>query len=72
VEVPKNQVVVAALVASEALLAGGISLEENLAIHQQCEKFKSGESIPRTKRSDLLRRAQPGDCGHDLRIGNTN
>src|SRR5262249_14183138 len=65
VEVPKSQVVVA-LVASEALLAGGIGLEENLAIHQQREKLKSDASIRLAICSDLLRRGQPGDCGHDL------
>src|SRR5262245_7058124 len=70
-EVPKSQVVVA-LVASEALLAGGIPLEQNLAIHQQGEKIKSDASIPSTIGSDLLRRGQAGDCRHDLRIGNTN
>ena len=40
VEVPKNQMIVA-LVYSEPLLPSGIDFQENPAIHQQGQKFKS-------------------------------
>src|SRR3974390_2746730 len=70
VEVPKNEVVVT-LGQSEALVASGLDLEKDLAIHQQREKLEPGKTVLPMEPFNLLRRRQCGDRSRDLRIANS-
>ena len=62
VKVPENEVVVA-LRRPQATVAGGIDLEEDLAIHQQREKLGPRETFPAIEPFDLLGRGQYRDGG---------
>ena len=68
-KIPKNEVVVA-LGRSQAVAAGSVELEKDLAIHQQCEKFDPRKAVLPPEFFDLLRRGQHGEGGSDLRIAN--
>ena len=52
----------------QVAVAGGIDLEQDLAIHQQGEKLDPGKAILPAEPSDLLRRGQHGEGGRNLRI----
>ena len=54
VKVPKNEVLVT-LGRSETTAAGGVDLEQNLAIHQQGEKLDPRKAVLSTELFDLLR-----------------
>jgi len=54
VKVPKNKIVVA-LGPSKAVFAGGVDLENDLAIHQQSEKRNAGKSVQPAELLDFLR-----------------
>ncbi len=69
VKVPKNEVVVA-LRRSQATVAGGVDLEEDLAIHQQGEKLEPRKTVLPAEPFDLLGCRQHGDGGRNLRIAN--
>ena len=69
VKIPENEVVVA-LGRPEAFVAGGVDLEEDLAIDEQSEKLDPGKTVLPAEPFDLLRRGQRGHGGRDLRIAN--
>ena len=67
VKVPKNEVVVA-FGRSQAAVASGVDLEQDLAIHQQGEKLDPRKTLLPTEPFDLLWGGQYGDGRRDLRI----
>ena len=54
VKIPEHEVVVA-FGSPQALAVGGVDLEQDLAIHQQCEQFDSGKAVLSPELVDFLR-----------------
>src|SRR5215471_7840013 len=69
VKVPNNEVVVT-LGRSEAILAGSVDLEKNLAVNEQGEKLNPWKTVLATEPLDLLGCGQHGQGGRNLRIAN--
>ena len=70
VKIPENEVVVA-LGRPEAVVAGSVDLEQDLAIHQQGEQLDPRKAVLPPQPADFLRRRQCGEGGRDLRIANS-
>src|SRR5580704_7917010 len=69
VKVPKDEVMVT-LGRSKATFAGNVDLENDLAIHQQCEKLDPRKTLLPTELVDLLRSRKYGDGGCNIRVAN--
>ena len=67
VKVPKNEIVVT-FGPPQAIVASGVDLEKDLAIHQQGKKLDPRKTVLPTQPFDLLRCRQHGDGGGNLRI----
>ena len=69
VKIPENEIVVT-LGRPQAAVAGGVDLEQDLAIDQHGEQLEPRKTVLPTQSFDRLRCGQQGQGGRDLRIAN--